>query len=69
MLKHKRVYICDHCGVVALEEIHGFMGDIWKDAPEGWTKLGKENLCPTCSETYKRFRSEVIKENNNNDKT
>lgn len=49
MLKRKRVYICDHCGAVALEETYFFMTDVWKGAPEGWTKLGKEDLCPTCS--------------------
>lgn len=63
MLKRKKVYICDHCGAVALEETYCFMGDTWKDAPEGWTKLGEEDLCPVCSETYKRFKAEVIKEN------
>lgn len=45
MLKRKRVYICDHCGAVA---------------PEGWTKLGKEDLCPTCSKVYKRFVEELM---------
>lgn len=39
MLKRKRVYICDHCGAVALEQTYFFMTDTWKDAPEGWTKL------------------------------
>lgn len=58
MLKRKRVYICDHCGAVALEEKHFFMNDVWRDAPDGWTKLGKEDLCPTCSKAYKRFVEE-----------
>lgn len=34
MLKRKRVYICDHCGAVALEEIHFFMNDVYRDAPD-----------------------------------
>lgn len=58
MLKRKRVYICDHCGAVALEETHFFMNDTWRDAPDGWTKLGKEDLCPACSKVYKRFMEE-----------
>lgn len=32
----------------------------WKDAPKGWTKLGKEDLCPTCSKVYKRFVEELM---------
>nr|DAD57992.1 MAG TPA: rubredoxin transport protein [Caudoviricetes sp.] len=69
MIKRKRVYICDHCGAVALELTYYAMGDSWKDAPEGWRKLGKEDLCPVCSETYEKFKAEVVKENDNNDKT
>lgn len=57
MLKRKRVYICDHCGAVALEETHFFMNDVWRDAPDGWTKLGKEDLC---SKVYKRFVEELM---------
>ena len=60
MLKRKRVYICDHCGAVALEKTYFFMTDVWKGAPEGWTKLGKEDLCPTCSKVYKRFVEELM---------
>ena len=62
MLKRKRVYICDHCGAVALEETHVFMNDAWRDAPDGWIKLGKEDLCPICAKTYERFKNEVKKE-------
>lgn len=58
MLKRKRVYICDHCGEVALEQTYFFMNDVWRDAPDGWTKLGKEDLCPKCSKVYKRFVEE-----------
>lgn len=58
MLKRKRVYICDHCGAIALEEPYFFMEFAWKGAPKGWTKLGKEDLCPTCSKVYKRFMEE-----------
>lgn len=58
----KQVYICDHCGKVAPERVYQFFGDIAKCAPEGWTELGKETLCPVCSETYKRFKHEVAME-------
>lgn len=34
MLKRKKVYICDHCGEVALEETYCFYSDIWKGPPE-----------------------------------
>lgn len=63
MLKRKRVYICDHCGAIALEETYATMNDSWKGAPEGWTKLSNEDLCPVCTETYKRFKSELMNEN------
>jgi rubrerythrin len=65
MLTCKKVYICDHCGAVALEETYSFFVDTWKGAPEGWTKLGEEDLCPVCSETYRRFKNEVVKEKSN----
>lgn len=64
MRKLKRVYICDHCGAVALEATHLFMNSVWKEAPQGWTKLGKEDPCPECSKVYKRFKFEVTGENN-----
>lgn len=53
MLKRARVYICDHCGTIALEQTNFFIHDTWKSAPEGWTKLGNEDLCPLCEETIK----------------
>lgn len=42
MIKRKRVYICDHCGAVALEEPYFFMTDVWKGAPEGWPNSVKK---------------------------
>lgn len=65
MLKRKKIYICDHCGEIALEETYCFYTDVYKGAPEGWTKLGNEDLCPVCSETYRRFKDEVVKEKEN----
>ena len=64
MRKRKCVYICDHCGTVALEEIYFYMNDVLKGAPQGWTKLGKEDLCPTCSKVYDRFVKEIHDDSN-----
>ena len=61
MIKRRRVYICDHCGAIALEAEYLGINDSYKDASQGWTKLGKEDLCPRCSKEYKRF----VKENRN----
>lgn len=65
MIKRKRVYICDHCGAVALEMFWCAGFDCWKGPPDGWTKLSNEDLCPVCSETYKRFKNKVVKEHAN----
>lgn len=65
MVKRERVYICDHCGAVGLETIWCYYLDCWKGPPDGWTKLGSEDLCPVRTETYERFKSEVLKENSN----
>lgn len=60
MLKRKRVYICDHCGAVGLETTWVVYLDSWKGPPDGWTKLGKEDLCPVCSAAYEKFKQQVI---------
>ena len=65
MLKRKRVYICDHCGAVALEQTYFAIGDSWKGPPSGWGKFVKSDLCPICMEAYERIRAEVIKEKEN----
>lgn len=64
MRKRKWVYICDHCGKTELE-VTGYncYNEFVRRLPEDWTKLGKEDLCPTCAETYRRFKNEVLKEN------
>lgn len=60
MRKRKTIYICDHCGVIALEEKkYLFGGSFVYVLPEDWTQLGKEHLCPKCSEIYRRFKKEV----------
>ena len=52
MKKRETIYICDHCGVIAREETEfGY-----------WTQLGKEHLCPKCSEIYRRFKDAVYDE-------
>lgn len=65
MLKRKKVYICDHCYSVALQHTYCSCGDMWNGPPDGWTKLGKEDLCPTCSEVYSKFKQEIDNKNNN----
>lgn len=50
--KRKTICICDHCGVIALEETEYYFGDCFKTLPEGWTRLGKEYLCPKCALKY-----------------
>ena len=62
MLKRARVYICDHCGAVALEQTYCFYGDCRKGPPEHWTKLGDKDLCPTCTTIYRNFKYEVMEE-------
>ena len=59
MRKLKRIYICDHCGAIAIPKVDYFEGYIFKSKPRGWTKLGKEDLCPECSLIYEKFKKEV----------
>ena len=67
MIKRKRVYICDHCECIALERTCYCDTGAYTDIPKGWTKLGNEDLCPTCSKIYARFKEEVKKEENNHE--
>lgn len=62
MRKRKTIYICDHCGDIALEDIGYYFYYCFKTLPEGWTRLGKEHLCPKCTEIYNRFKKEVCDE-------
>lgn len=63
MRKRKTIYICDHCGVIALEEKkYLFGGGFIYVLPKDWTQLGKEHICPKCSEIYRRFKEEVYNE-------
>lgn len=58
-------YICDHCGKAEIAEKKMWYDDytincFWvKLLPKGWTKLGKEHLCPKCSEIYCKLKEEI----------
>lgn len=50
MRKRKVAYICDHCGKAEVEMPKLWYDGFWVDRlPNGWTKLGRELLCPKCS--------------------
>lgn len=57
MRKRKMVYICDHCGTVAL----GILVTSRRryHAPYGWEKLGNEDICPMCWTVYEKFKREI----------
>ena len=60
MKKRKTIYICDYCGAIALEETeYLYGGGFIKILPKDWTQLGKEHLCPKCSEIYHKLKEEV----------
>ena len=61
--KLKKVYICDHCSNVSLPDIeYDLLSGVRKVMPKGWTKLGKEYLCPECSRAYKKFKNATSKQ-------
>lgn len=59
MKKRETIYICDHCGKVGMEVEKLWNGNLTTIFPEGWTKLGKEHLCPKCSKIYRKFKEET----------
>lgn len=60
MRKRKVVYFCDHCGKAEVEMPKlRFDGPWISRFPEGWTKLGREHLCPKCSEIYRKLKEET----------
>ena len=60
--KLKKVYICDHCSKVELPDMDLLGHEVIKVMPIGWTKLGKEHLCPECSRVYKEFINATSKQ-------
>ena len=56
MKKRETVYICDLCR----DFTFGYPGI--KTTPNGWTKLGKEHLCPKCSKIYQKLKEEIDNE-------
>ena len=52
MKKRETVYVCDNCGVVSC------LCFCRSALPTGWTKSGKEHLCPKCSEIYQNIKVE-----------
>ena len=64
MLVKKKVYICDHCGAAALQQMDLLFGIPLHHMPKDWDALGKEHLCPTCAEIHRRVSEEVKGEKN-----
>lgn len=60
MRKLKRIYICDHCGAIAIPQIRCCGENAYKVRPFDWTRLGKEDLCPKCSLIYEKFKKSDI---------
>ena len=62
MKKRETIYMCDHCGAIAREETEFGFGFHFKTLPKDWTLLGREHLCPKCSEIYSKIKEEVRNE-------
>lgn len=62
MFVKKKVYICDYCGDAALPRTELLYGVPLDCMPKDWIALGKEHLCPTCAEVYRRVSEEVKRE-------
>ena len=54
-VKRMRVYICDVCSKSAPEETHYCFGDMYKTAPDGWRRIAKMDLCPTCGDNFTKM--------------
>ena len=49
MYKLKYIYICDHCGAIALP----YVSDCGSLRPDNWGSIGdKIHLCPKCYRAY-----------------
>lgn len=57
MYKLRKIYICNHCGKIALPSIRSDGFDIWRALPDGWGMLSKnEHLCDVCYKAYENMR-------------
>lgn len=43
---------CGHCGKAEVVEIDSSFGYAIRRLPVGWSNIGRELLCPICSEAY-----------------
>ena len=60
MYKLRRVYICNHCGAVALPRVLCVGMDIVRTMPSGWsTRDGSFHLCPDCYRAYQALREQI----------
>lgn len=59
MRKREVVYICDHCGKTEVEVKELWFNSYVSVFPDGWTKLGREHLCPKCSKLYRKLKEET----------
>lgn len=57
MYKLRKVYICNHCGKIALPELRYCGMDAVKTIPSGWGMVSKnEHLCDVCYKAYAGMR-------------
>ena len=62
MLVKKKVYICDACGAVALQEMNLLFGVPLYHMTKGWVAFGKGHFCPICAEVYHRVSEKMKRE-------
>lgn len=49
MRKIRKIYICDQCGAIALQQYKYCMfGDVIKVEPKDWGKFAGMDFCPNC---------------------
>lgn len=63
MKKLKWIYICNHCGDIALPEIILSPSEAYPVLPEGWGDIGnKTHLCPKCYKAFNALREVKVDE-------